>query len=57
METFTKQMISDLLDAAQKVRENSYSPYSHFKVGAAVLTPDGKIFCGTNVENSSYGLR
>ena len=56
METFTKQMISDLLDAAQKVRENSYSPYSHFKVGAAVLTPDGKIFCGTNVENSSYGL-
>ena len=56
METLTKQIINDLLDAAQKVRENSYSPYSHFKVGAAVLTPDGKIFCGTNVENSSYGL-
>ena len=56
METLTKQTITALLDAAQEVRENSYSPYSHFKVGAAVLTPDGKIFCGTNVENSSYGL-
>lgn len=52
----TKQEISDLLDAAQQAREHSYSPYSHFKVGAAVLTQDGAIFTGTNIENASYGL-
>ena len=52
----TKQEITDLVDAAQAVRENSYSPYSHFKVGAAVLTQDGTIFTGTNIENASYGL-
>ena len=45
-----------LLDAAQAARENSYSPYSKFKVGAAVLTEDGRIFTGTNIENASYGL-
>lgn len=48
--------IQALLDAAQAVREHSYSPYSKFKVGAAVLTEDGRIFCGTNIENASYGL-
>ncbi|MDD3628113.1 MAG: cytidine deaminase, partial [bacterium] len=47
--------IKDLFDAALKVRENSYSPYSRFKVGAAVQTSSGKIFAGTNVENSSFG--
>ena len=52
----TKQEISDLLDAAQQARENSYSPYSHFKVGAAILTQKGAIFTGTNIENASYGL-
>ena len=52
----TKSEVNALLDAAQTVREHSHSPYSHFKVGAAVLTEDGKIFVGTNVENSSYGL-
>jgi len=51
-----KQEINSLLDAAQTAREKSYSPYSHFKVGAAVLTQDGKIFSGTNIENASYGL-
>lgn len=54
--TLTKFEINTLLDAAQAARENSYSPYSKFKVGAAVLTDDGTIFSGTNVENSSYGL-
>ena len=54
--TLTKSEINTLLDAAQAARENSYSPYSKFKVGAAVLTEDGKIFSGTNIENSSYGL-
>ncbi len=45
-----------LIQLAKEARELSYSPYSKFKVGAAVLTKDGKIFKGTNIENSSYGL-
>ena len=52
----TKAEETALLDAAQAARENSYSPYSKFKVGAAVLTADGRIFTGTNIENASYGL-
>ncbi|MDO5765229.1 MAG: cytidine deaminase [Elusimicrobiales bacterium] len=52
----TKEEQEKLLDAAQQARENSYSPYSKFKVGAAVLTADGSIFTGTNIENASYGL-
>lgn len=54
--TLTKEEEKMLLDAAQTVREHSYSPYSNFKVGAAVLTRDGEIFTGTNIENASYGL-
>ena len=52
----TKDEEQQLLDAAQDVRERSYSPYSKFKVGAAVLTADGQIFQGTNIETASYGL-
>ena len=52
----SKDEEKNLLDAAQNARENSYSPYSKFKVGAAVLTRDGEIFTGTNIENASYGL-
>ena len=37
-------------------RVNSYSPFSRFAVGAAVITPSGKIYRGCNVENSSFGL-
>lgn len=51
-----KQVYKQLLDYAKQVSENSYSPYSKFKVGAAVLCDDNKVFLGTNVENSSYGL-
>lgn len=51
-----KQAYKQLLDFAKQITENSYSPYSKFKVGAAVLCEDNKVFCGTNVENSSYGL-
>jgi len=43
-----------LAQAAKNIRENAYVPYSSFKVGAAVRTPDGDIFCGVNVENVAY---
>ena len=52
----TKDQITQLYEEAVKVRKNSYSPYSKFKVGAALLLDDNKIITGTNVENSSYGL-
>jgi len=45
-----------LVKAARAARLHSYSPYSRFRVGAAVLTKSGKIFAGCNIENSSYGL-
>ena len=43
-----------LMAQAQKARENSYSPYSHFRVGAALLTKSGKVYTGCNVENAGY---
>jgi len=49
-------MLDTLLEQAQKVAENSYSPYSNFKVGAALLLAGGEIVTGTNVENTSYGV-
>ena len=45
-----------LLEAAWAARENAYVPYSNFKLGAAVLGEDGKIYTGCNIENASYGL-
>lgn len=45
-----------LIEAASEVRANAYTPYSHFKVGAALLGDNGEIYRGCNVENSSYGL-
>lgn len=45
-----------LLDAATLARENAYVPYSHFKVGAALLLKSGEIITGCNIENASYGL-
>ena len=46
----------ELVEQAKKARRLSYSPYSHFAVGAAVLTKDGKVFEGANIENSAYPL-
>ena len=46
----------ELILKAREARKLSYSPYSNFAVGAALLTKDGKVFIGTNVENSSYPL-
>lgn len=45
-----------LTEVARDFASRSYSPYSHFRVGAAVLCEDGSVFGGTNVENASYGL-
>lgn len=45
-----------LMDNAKEAAKNSYSPFSRFAVGAAVITPNGKIYRGCNVENSSFGL-
>jgi cytidine deaminase len=45
-----------LVRAARKAMNNAYAPFSHFKVGAAILTSKGDIFAGCNVENSSYGM-
>lgn len=45
-----------LMDKAKEASRNSYSPFSRFAVGAAVITSNGKIYQGCNVENSSFGL-
>ncbi|HOO33629.1 MAG TPA: cytidine deaminase [Thermotogota bacterium] len=46
----------ELINKAIKQLDNSYSPFSKFRVGAALLGKSGKIYTGSNVENSSYGL-
>ena len=46
----------ELLRAALIAREKAYTPYSHYDVGAALLTKSGRVFTGANVENASYGL-
>lgn len=49
-----KEMIEKLIEAAINARRNSYSPYSNYQVGAALLTEDGSIYTGCNIENASY---
>ncbi|HQR33150.1 MAG TPA: cytidine deaminase [Blastocatellia bacterium] len=47
---------NELIEMASQARQFSYSPYSKFRVGAAIECSDGRVFTGCNVENSSYGL-
>ena len=48
--------IKKLIDEAVEARNKAYTPYSKFKVGAAVLTKNNMVFQGCNIENASYGL-
>jgi cytidine deaminase len=54
--TFMTLKKSQLIRAAARARNRSVSPYSHFKVGAALLTKTGQVVGGANVESASYGL-
>ena len=46
---------NQLMKMANEAMEFAYAPYSHFKVGAAILTREGMVYTGCNIENSSYG--
>lgn len=48
------QTPEQLLEAARRVAENAYAPYSHFRVGAVAVGDDGNLYSGVNVENAAY---
>ena len=50
----TENQIKELIKIAVAARKNSYSPYSHYQVGAALLATDGQVFPGCNIENAAY---
>ncbi len=51
----SREKIQELITAAIKARQRSYSPYSHYQVGAALLAKDGQVITGCNIENAAYG--
>ena len=50
-----EELLNTLISNAVKAMDYSYSPYSNFAVGACLLSQDGNFYCGSNVENSSFG--
>ncbi|MEK7384123.1 MAG: cytidine deaminase [Elusimicrobiota bacterium] len=56
MKKKNSRAIDRLIETAVQAQKRSYSPYSRYPVGAAVLTASGRVFAGCNVENASYGL-
>ena len=55
MDCSSDEMNQKLAEEAYAAMKHAYVPYSHFRVGAALLTKEGKIFTGCNIENASYG--
>jgi cytidine deaminase len=56
MPDISEQLLEDLIARAKAASRQAYCPYSQFPVGAAVLTSNGDVFMGCNVENASFGL-
>ena len=54
MQNLEKSMISKLIETAMEQLKFSYTPYSNFKVGASLLTKNGEIYTGCNIENAAY---
>lgn len=55
-EALDEATVHHLLESAREAAEHAYVPYSHFPVGAAILTERGDVVTGANIENASYGL-
>ena len=55
MNTFQEEQMQSLAESAIQAKEFSYSPYSHFQVGAALLCEDGSVYTGCNIENAAFG--
>lgn len=55
MQKKTGELYRRMIDLAKQAMQSAYTPYSKFNVGAAVLTQDGQIYSGCNIENASYG--
>ena len=54
MKPLTQAEIDRLLDLAQEARDHAYAPYSHYSVGAALLTAEGQVYQGCNIENAGF---
>ena len=54
MQNLEKSMISKLIETAMEQLKFSYTPYSNFKVGASLLTKNGQIYTGCNIENAAF---
>ena len=54
MNALTQKEIDRLLDLAEEARDHSYAPYSKYHVGAALLTADGHVYQGCNIENAAF---